>query len=154
MNKMLTFAAMVLVVTMTGCMSLNTSDGAISPEVIVRKTYTPKIELQKAAVTGEATVNSLFGGLITWGVSKYADEAFMTTGSNVSLVANPMKVAQQGATYNACAAADADYLLGATYRVDTEDYIVFKKIKCTAKGYPGKVTGIVEAKAATTKTAK
>ena len=152
MNKMLTLASMALLALMTGCAAVNTNDAAVATEVVVCKTYAPKMDVKKEAVTGVATVNCLFGGLITWGVSNYADDAFIKTGSPVALVANPMTVAKQGATYNACAAADATHLLGATYRVDTEDYIVFKKVKCTATGYPGKVTGIVETKPVTTKT--
>ena len=44
--------------------------------------------------------------------------------------------------YNACEANKADALLGAKYKIDTEDYFVFKKVKCTATGYPGVINGV------------
>ncbi|MDO5461976.1 MAG: hypothetical protein Q4F99_00605 [bacterium] len=144
MKKMLTLAGVALAL-MTGCISANTSDGAKAVEFSVEKAYTADVEVQEAAVSADATVNCLFG-FITWGVSGYADEAFKTANPGLSLLKDPNTVAKQGAVYNACEEKKADYLLGATYRIDTEDYFVFKKIKCTATGYPATVKGVKEVK--------
>ncbi|MBQ9694771.1 MAG: hypothetical protein IJV69_08455 [Kiritimatiellae bacterium] len=150
MNKMLTLAGVTLAL-MTGCLSVNTNDGAITTDIKIRKVYTPNIEVQQTAVSGEATVNCLFG-FITWGVSEYADDAFVKTGPNIAVFASADEVAKQGATYQACDAAKADYLLGAKYRLDTADYFVFKTVKCTATGYPGTIKGVKAVKTtATTK---
>ncbi len=146
MKKMLAFASLALVALMTGCTAVNTNDGAVPTEVVVRKVYTPSIDVKTTTVSGEATVNSLFG-ILNWGVTEYADDAFVVrSNTGLSLFTSPNKVAQQGATYKACAANDADYLLGATYRIDTEDYIVYKKVKCVATGYPGTLKGVAEVK--------
>lgn len=149
MKKMLVLAGAALAL-MTGCISVNTNDGAIPADITVRKGYVADIDVAQQAATGEATVNCLFG-LITWGVSNYADDAFVKTGPALTLLTSANDVAKQGATYNACEAAKADYLLGAKYRLDTEDYFVFKTIKCTATGYPGTIKGVKEVKCPTTK---
>lgn len=149
MNKMFILASLALAL-MTGCASVNTNDGAIPANIKIHKTYTPDITVQKTAVSGDATVNCLFG-LITWGVSEYADDAFVKTGPSISLLKSADEVAKQGATYNACNTAKADYLLGAKYRLDTMDYFVFKTVKCTATGYPGTITGVKEVACPATK---
>jgi hypothetical protein len=146
MNKMLILAGVALAL-MTGCAAVNTNDGAIPANIKIQKTYTPDIAVKQEKVSGEATVNCLFG-LITWGVSEYADDAFVKTGPNISLLKSADEVAKQGATYKACDAAKADYLLGAKYRLDTMDYFVFKTVKCTATGYPGTIKGVKEVGAA------
>lgn len=151
MKKMLVLAGAALAL-MTGCISLNTNDGAIPADITVRKAYTADIDVKDTPASGEATVNCLFG-FITWGVSEYADDAFVQKGPSISLLKSADAVAKQGATYNACEAAKADYLLGAKYRLDTESYIVFKKVKCTATGYPGTIKGVKEIKGPAAKAA-
>lgn len=144
MKKIPIFAGVALAL-MTGCMSTNTNDGATPVSFAVAKAYTADVDVQKEATQAEATVNCLFG-LITWGVSEYADDAFVTSNTGLGLFKDPATVAKQGATYKACDATKADYLLGATYRIDTQDYFIFKTVKCTATGYPATVKGVKEAK--------
>lgn len=144
MKKMLILAGIALTL-MTGCLSTNTNDGATPVEFKVEKAYTADVDIQKDATKAEATVNCLFG-LITWGVTEYADEAFVSSNSGLGLFKDPMTVAKQGATYKACKDANADALLGATYHIDTEDYFIFKKVKCTAEGYPATIKGVKEVK--------
>ncbi|MDD4817849.1 MAG: hypothetical protein PHI85_07760 [Victivallaceae bacterium] len=140
MKKSLLFVGSALFASaiLSGCATQNTSQGAYAPEVKVEKSYEAVIQKQDKAVAGDATVNCLFG-IFTWGVSNFADDAFvMQQNSNsFSLTMNPADVAKRGATYNACANAKSDMLLGAKYVVDTKDYFVFKTIKCTATGFPG-----------------
>ena len=127
---------------LSGCSAVNTSQGAYTADVSVSKEFTPVVDLQKEVVSGEAQVNCLFG-IFTWGVSSFADNAFVkSTGPSFSITANPMDVAKQGATYNALDAANADMLLAAKYVIDTKDYVVFKQINCTATGFPGVIKDV------------
>jgi hypothetical protein len=153
MKKMLLLASAAMAL-MTGCMSTNTNDGAVAAPITMRnKEYIADVTVQKTAVSGEATANCLFG-FITWGVSEYADEAFVkNSGLGISL-GGADTVVKQGATYQACEAAKADYLLGAKYRIDTSDYFIFKKVKCTATGYPATIKGVKEVATTTVKTTK
>ena len=81
-------------------------------------------------------------GLITWGVTDYADEAFVSGAPAIQLAPNPLTVVKQGATYNACAAAKADMLLAAKYNIKISDFFVYKKIECDVTGFPGVVKGV------------
>lgn len=127
---------------LTGCFSTNTSQESKGAAFEIKPVkYEMDIETRKTAVSGEAAVNCLFG-IFTWGVSDYADYAFSDKAGIFSFVPNPNDVAKKGATYNACKKANADMLIGAKYVIETEDYFVFKRIKCTTTGYPGVVKGI------------
>ena len=142
-KSLLIVGAFAAVIVLSGCFATHTSDGAYMAQVKIEKSYTPIITHQNKPVTGTATINSLFG-FITWGVSKFADDAFTNTKTNmpVQLAPNPLDVAKQGATYNACDTAKCDMLLNAKYTIEINDYIVFKQIKCKAVGYPGVVKGL------------
>ena len=133
----------VSAVVLSGCKSINTNDAASATKFESTVAYDTQLTVAEKAVTGEAQINVLFG-FIAWGVSSYADDAFSTTtdDSPLSLIATPNKLAKQAAVYNACEANKADALLGAKYKIDTKDYFVFKKVKCTATGYPGVIKGI------------
>ena len=50
--------------------------------------------------------------------------------------------AKNGAYANACDAAKCDQVVGARYKVTTEDYFVFKKINAEITGYPASLTGV------------
>lgn len=134
-------AAMMAAVALTGCFSVNTNDAAVKAPVCLKKQMTPDIKVGLNKVSGEASVNCLFG-FITWGVSEYADDAFVCSSSMPLLIADGKTVAKQGATYKACGKSKADYILGAKYRVDTKDYFVFKQIKCKVTGFPGYLKGM------------
>lgn len=43
---------------------------------------------------------------------------------------------------DACDAAKCDQVVGARYKVTTEDYFVFKKINAEITGYPASLTGV------------
>ncbi|MBQ9789738.1 MAG: hypothetical protein IJW31_09110 [Lentisphaeria bacterium] len=139
---MLTLACTVCAIIFSGCRVINTNDAATAVNFDATAKVTPQVEVADKAVTGEATVNVLFG-CIAWGASSFADDAFSSTSNNpLSLVASPNTLAKQAATYNACEANKADALLGAKYKIDTMDYFVFKTVKCTATGYPGVIKGV------------
>ncbi len=136
-------AAICATLFVTGCMTKNTSQGAYMADIKIEKTYQAVIDAQNKQVSGEATVNNLFG-FITWGVSDFADEAFTKYqgGPMLFFTLDAKTAAKQGATYNACEAANADMLLGAKYVIDTQDYIVYKRITCKATGTPANLKGI------------
>ena len=102
---LLAVGAVATALVMTGCMATHTNDAASGVEVKVTKTYEADIAAGRNAVSGEATVHNLFG-IITWGVSSFADDAFVsTTAAPLQLSVSPATVAKQGATFNACKSA-------------------------------------------------
>ena len=144
MKKMfLSLLAIATAVSLSGCFAVHTNDAAAVVKVDVKAhEFKADIAVGKTPVSGEATVHNLFG-LISWGVSSYADDAFCSTSTlPIQLILPATTVAKQGATYNACAEAKADVLLAAKYKLDINDYIVYKAIKCKVTGYPGSIKGV------------
>jgi len=142
MKKSLMFVAVcAFAVVMTGCMATHTNDAASAAKVCVSKKFDADIVAGKKAVAGTATVHNLFG-IFTWGVSNFADDAFVSTDNAFQLTVSPLTVAKQGATYNACKAAKADMLLAAKYNIKVSDFFVYKSVKCDVTGYPGVVKGV------------
>ena len=127
-------------------MSTNTNDAAAAVSYKVKApVFTANVVAGKAVVAGEATVHNLFG-IISWGPTAFADDAFVSVDNGASLLpfklAMPADLAKQAASYNACAKAKADVILAAKYKLDIADYFVYKTIKCKVSGYPGTVKGI------------
>ncbi|MBQ4106367.1 MAG: hypothetical protein IJC73_02160 [Lentisphaeria bacterium] len=147
MKKSLLFIALcVVAAALTGCMSTHTNDAtAVATFSVESKEYQPIVTTGEKVVTGEATLHSVFG-LINWGVSDFADDAFVSvtvsTTLPIQLCVSPNDAAKQGAVYNACAASKADAIVAAKYKLDIMDYIVYKCIKAKVTGYPAKVVGI------------
>lgn len=142
-KSLLIVAAAAATVIMTGCMATHTNDGAAPVKVCVKAPeFKADVVAGQTAVSGEATVHNLFN-LITWGVSDFADDAFVSVSAlPVQLVTPADQVAKQGATYKACQAAKADVILAAKYKLDIKDFFVYKSIKCKVTGYPGTIKGV------------
>jgi len=145
MKKLMVLGGAIAAALLTGCMSTHTNDAtATVPFEMEKKVYKADVVTQKEAVSGEATVHNVLG-LFTWGVSEFADEAFVSTSRQfieIQLAVNPVDAAKQGATYKACEAAKADAVLAAKYKLDIADYFVYKQIKCKVTGYPATIKGV------------
>lgn len=142
MKKLMVFGAALAAVLLSGCMSTHTNDGTAVVKINIKKDYAANIVAQNKAVSGEATVHNVLG-LITWGVSEFADDAFVTTsGSILQIGVSPYDAAKQGATYKACAASKSDAILAAKYKMDIKDFFVYKKVQCKVTGYPAAIKGV------------
>ena len=140
-KSLMLVAACAIAAFMTGCMATHTNDAAAGAKVCVGKKFDADIVAGKQAVSGTATVHNLFG-FITWGVSDFADDAFVSGNNGLQLTVSPLTVAKQGATYNACTANKADMLLAAKYKVDVKDFFVYKNVTAKVTGYPGVIKGV------------
>ena len=141
-SLLLAGAAVAAAFVMTGCMSTHTNDAANGAKVDVTKTFTADVTVGQKAVSGEATVHNVLG-LFTFGVSEFADDAFVsTTGPVLQLAVSPVDAAKQGAAYKACAAAKADTILAAKYKLEIKDFFVYKCVNCKVTGFPGTVKGV------------
>ncbi|MBO5990609.1 MAG: hypothetical protein J6R00_03080 [Lentisphaeria bacterium] len=151
MKKLMLFAAACAAgLVLTGCLSTHTSDATAEVKVCVKApAFTADVQAGQTAVTGKANIHCLFG-IICWGVSSYADNAFVSTTANAfgkfpfQLFAPPQTVVKQAATYNACAANKADVILAAKYKLDIADFFVYKKFACQVTGYPGTIKGVTK----------
>ena len=140
MKKILVLAATaVAAMVMTGCTSVNTSDGAsLLPQVASdHPGYAAQYTLQPARTKGQATIHVLFG-LFSWGADGFADNSNLSTFSFLPSAGN---FAKSAAVYNTCKAAKADTLVGTRYTVTTTDYFVYQQVKCEVAGFPATMTG-------------
>ena len=142
-KSLLLIAVCTIAFFVTGCMSTHTNDAtAVAKVQITTKKFEADIVAGKKAVKGTATIHNVFG-IFTWGVSKFADDAFVTTNAlpfQVGVL--PTTIVKQAATYNACAANKADFILAAKYKMDIKDFFVYKQIKCDVTGYPATIKGV------------
>lgn len=142
MKKLMVLGGAVAAMLLTGCMSTHTNDGTATVKISITKDYKAEVVAQEKTVSGEATVHNVLG-LITWGVSDFADDAFVSTsGTILQIGVNPIDAAKQGATYKACEASKADAILAAKYKMNIADYFVYKQVKCNVTGYPASIKGV------------
>ena len=118
-----------------GCVSVNKNDGGnscLKPCPIKDRVHV-KFEVGKDRVQASDQLNCLFGW-ICWGSTAHiADQGEFGFGAQAK--------AKNGAYANACDAAKCDSIAAARYKIETEDYFVFKKVKAEVSGYPVKVIG-------------
>ena len=135
-----TMLCAVIAAIACGCVSVNQNDGgsACRKPCIATDIVHEKFTVADQTVSAEDQLNCLFG-LICWGstATHIADAV-----SGQSPFPNAIDKAKNGAYANACDAAKCDQVVGAKYKVTTEDYYVFKKVKAEITGYPATLTGV------------
>ena len=135
MKKLMMVAAVAAVAC--GCISVHQNDGAneCRKPCIAKDIVHEKFTVGNDMVAAQDNINCLFN-FICWGstATHIADAVPFGFGG--------VAKAKNGAYANACDAAKCDQVVGAQYKVTTEDYFVFKKIKAEVKGYPATLTGV------------
>ena len=131
MKKLMMFSALAVASALVGCTTINKNDGGNSclrPQVI-KDGMQIKYDVGEAKVSGTDQINCLFG-FICWGstASHVCDQ------SEGSLFGND--IVKNGAYANACDAGNCDQIVAARYKITTDDYFVFKKIKAEVSGFP------------------
>lgn len=123
-----------------GCVSVRQNDGgnACRTPCIAKDIVHEKFAVSDKTISAQDKINCLFG-IICWGSSAtHFSDAVCGQGPFLNAVAK----AKNGAYANACDAAKCDQVVGARYKVTTEDYFVFKKINAEITGYPASLTGV------------
>ena len=145
-----TIAAGMLALIGTGCSTIEASKVGDQVSVHMPVFVKPTVETRNTAISGSATVHSLFG-IFTWGPSvqavgiNYGTTANSTGGALGELLSFASKseaVARNAAAYKATTSVNADIILAPQYVVTTKDYFVYKSINCKVKGYPGFIKGV------------
>lgn len=144
MKKMfiLALAAIGCAAISTGCISTEANRVGNQIAVKMKLRVDPQVEVKNTKITGQAAVHSVLG-FINWGVDSQAVGVnFGTSADMLNIIPNGANVAKNGAVYNACMTNNADLLIAPQYVIKTEDYFVYKVIKCQVSGFPGKVKGV------------
>ncbi len=146
----LALAAGAMMLAGTGCSSIESSKVSAQVNVKFKEVKVDAdIEAREQQVTGSATVHTLFGFLV-WGANAEAVGVdYYGTGwldvSSFFISPSTLK-ARNAAAYNALAPLKADLILAPQYTLTTEDFLIYKKVNCKVKGFPGFVKKVKIAK--------
>lgn len=146
MKKIITLALAALGVAFIGtaCKSTETNRPGDHVQITMPLTLDPQVEIGTKKITGSAAVHSILG-FINWGVSDQAVGAKFGTGvaaDMLSFIPSGENVAKNGAVYNACVTNNADLIIAPQYILKTENYFVYKVIKCNVTGFPGTIKSV------------
>lgn len=145
MLKSIKFAALAsAVVVAAGCHSFNTNkpSATLQPRLVTNELRADIKVGEK--VTGESSLNVLFGLFSFGGDSNFADGVAFD-GVSGGAISNPLDKTPQvqaAAAYNALTPANGDVLISPRYEITVDDYFVFKKIHVKVTGYKGTVNSI------------
>ncbi len=148
----LSIVGLAFVAGVTGCTSINSSDGgnmAIYPKTVApTDNYRPLYTVdQTKRVKGNAQVHVLFG-IFAWGDdAAFADNASISASDSMwswftDLFPDAKKLSAQAAFYNACKNADCDAVVSARYEVKNTNYWVYAKCNAEIKGFPAVQSGV------------
>ncbi len=146
-------AVAVTAVTVTGCISTNTSDSGnmtLNPRVTgpldeYRPTY--KVD-EKNTVAGKSKLHWCLGFI--WGANGFADFADAASedeGILSKFLPSVKGMAAKAAYYNACEENKCDAIVAGRYTIKKKDYFVYAQYDTTFYGYPATQTGIETIKA-------
>lgn len=149
-----------LFVTVVSCLALTTISGCVSyhkevgSDYLVRPKptgdvkYITKYQVDQKKISGAGEASVLFG------VFQFSEGKFckLNTDPHLSIFSKLLEYfsptqtavsnAKNAALYNACENNQADQILGATFEYSIENYLVFAKVKCSAKGFPARAEKI------------
>lgn len=140
--KLLALSA--LVATAAGCTSYNTSQPSSPIDSQVKADLKADVAVGEA-ISGQSSVNILFGFLKFGGDSQFADGvAYGGDGSGAlgGLGFDPVSAVKSAAAFKAVKSSGADLIVAPRYEVSEENYFVFKKVSVTVKGNKGSIRSI------------
>ena len=143
MKKLMIGAAIAAIAC--GCISVNQNDGgnACRKPCIAKDIVHEKYSVEKNTVSAQDKLYGLFCFTFGSSATHEADAVCEKEGSFFEkLFPSGAAKAKNGAYANACDAAKCDQIVGAKYKVTTDDYFVFKKTKAEVCGYPATLTGV------------
>ncbi len=145
MNALLKCVALATVIAgASGCVSYNISQPSAPIDSVVRADLKADVTVGEA-ISGQSSVNILFGFLKFGGDSEFADGvAYGGDGGGAlgGLGFDPVSAVKSAAAYKAVKASGADLIVAPRYEVSEENYFVFKKVAVTVKGNKGNIRSI------------
>lgn len=144
MNKLMKFAALSVAIALSGgCVSYNASQPSSPIDSVVKADLKADVAVGET-ITGQSSVNVLFGIFKFGGDSEFADgvEYGGSTGGGLGGALDPVSAVKSAATYKAVKNSGADLIIAPRYEVSEQSYVVFKKVSVTVKGNKGNIRSI------------
>ncbi|AVO58113.1 hypothetical protein [Pseudomonas chlororaphis] len=142
MKKAFKFIALSTLIAASGCTSYNISQPAAPIDSQVKADLKADVAVGEA-ISGQSSVNILFGVLKFGGDNQFADGVTYggDTGGGLGML-DPVSAVKSAAAYKAVKASGADLIVAPRYEVSEENYFVFKKVSVTVKGNKGSIRSI------------
>ncbi|AKA25641.1 hypothetical protein [Pseudomonas chlororaphis] len=142
MKKVFQLIALSTLVAASGCTSYNISQPAAPIDSQVKADLKADVAVGEA-ISGQSSVNILFGVFKFGGDSQFADGVTYggDTGGGLGML-DPVGAVKSAAAYKAVKASGADLIVAPRYEVSEENYFVFKKVSVTVKGNKGSIRSI------------
>jgi hypothetical protein len=144
LNTLLKLLALsTIIATASGCVSYNNSQPSSPIDSTVKADLKADIAVGDA-ISGQSSVNVLFGFLKFGGDSQFADGVSYggESGALSGLGLDPVSAVKSAAAYKAVKSSGADLIVAPRYEVNEENYFIFKKVSVTVKGNKGNIRSI------------
>lgn len=135
-------ALAAVIVTASGCTSYNVNQPSAPMDGVVSTDLKADVRVGEP-ITGQSSVNILFGFLKLGGDNQFADGvAYGGTDGGSLLSFDPVSSAKSAAAFKAVKSSGADLIVAPRYEVSVQDYFVFKKVDVKVTGNKGNIAGI------------
>lgn len=142
MKRIASIAAISTLALLTGCASQNVSQPTAPLNGEVTTDLKADVKVGET-ITGQSSVNILFGVLKLGGDSQFADGVTYGGGEGgFALGLDPVATAKSAAAFKAVKSSGADLIVAPRYEVSVQDYLVYKAVNVKVTGNKGTVTAI------------
>lgn len=142
MKRIASIAAISTLALLTGCASQNVSQPTAPLNGEVTTDLKAEVKVGET-ITGQSSVNILFGVLKLGGDTQFADGVTYGGGEGgFALGLDPVATAKSAAAFKAVKSSGADLIVAPRYEVSVQDYLVYKAVNVKVTGNKGTVTAI------------
>ncbi|SDI04204.1 hypothetical protein SAMN05216603_11999 [Pseudomonas benzenivorans] len=142
MKRIASIAAISTFALLTGCASQNVSQPTAPLNGEVTTDLKADVKVGET-ITGQSSVNILFGMFKLGGDTQFADGVTYGGGEGgFALGLDPVATAKSAAAFKAVKSSGADLIVAPRYEVSVQDYLVYKAVNVKVTGNKGTVTAI------------
>lgn len=142
MKRIASIAAISTLALLTGCASQNVSQPTAPLNGEVKTDLKADVKVGET-ITGQSSVNILFGVFKLGGDTQFADGVTYGGGEGgFALGLDPVATAKSAAAFKAVKSSGADLIVAPRYEVSVQDYVVYKAVSVKVTGNKGTVTAI------------
>lgn len=142
MKRIASIAAISTLALLTGCASQNVSQPTAPLDGSVKTNLKADVKVGET-ITGQSSVNILFGVFKLGGDTQFADGVTYGGGEGgFALGLDPVATAKSAAAFKAVKSSGADLIVAPRYEVNVQDYLVYKAVNVKVTGNKGTITSI------------
>tara|TARA_R110001599_G_scaffold330191_1_gene544477 strand:- start:79 stop:552 length:474 start_codon:yes stop_codon:yes gene_type:complete len=147
MNKKISTLAIICVIALSGCSTMNSKEFGSPMNLETRAVHEPIIEVGEK-ITGESSFTNILWIFDVGADSEFADgvvfgNSVAEKGSMLGFIplADSTSGVKNAAIYNALQKSGADVIIAPRYKLKTVNYVLFKTYTATVEGYRGTIKG-------------